>query len=329
MSAPRVLLLSGCPLLARLIGPAVARASTAADALTLAHRTRPDVVVIDLATTGRSGFVALERIMREVPTAVIAGGPPSLADEAIRAGAVEYVALRNDDNRPLPDDDVRAALRAQVAVAGRVRVIRTLVTRPVPRLVERRAVVIIGASTGGPDAVRAFLAHLGRDCSAGFVIVQHHPPGLTALLAEQLDRGPLRVRPAADGDAIAAGVALLAPGGRHLRLDAGGRVELSADAPVNGYRPAVDVTMLSAVERYGADAWGVILTGMGDDGVRGVAAVRRAGGRTFAQHGASCVVNGMPLRAIESGAVDHVAPPEGLARLVATELRMTTEGRAC
>jgi two-component system chemotaxis response regulator CheB len=178
--------------------------------------------------------------------------------------------------------------------------------------------VVIGASTGGPPALQELLGHLPADFPGGIVVVQHLPAAFTGVLAAQLDRqGPLRVREACDGDLVQTSRVLVAPGDFHLLLRPDGRVELNRGPEIAGHRPSIDVTMQSAAQVYGPLARGVVLTGMGEDGTRGLATIRGRGGKTFAQDSATCVVNGMPHSAIETGVVDHVAPPAQIARLLA------------
>jgi len=181
-------------------------------------------------------------------------------------------------------------------------------------------VVVIGASTGGPVALRELLSNLPADFTAAIIVVQHMPATFTGVLAAQLNRQvPLTVKEAETGDRLQPGLVLIAPGGYHLLLRPDSRVELNQGPEIGGHRPSVDVTMQSVAQFYGARAKGVVLTGMGNDGSLGLVSIRSKGGKTFAQDAASCVVNGMPQRAIEKGVVDHVAPPAQIAQL----LRMT------
>ncbi len=175
-------------------------------------------------------------------------------------------------------------------------------------------VLAIGASTGGPAAIRELLCGLPSDFPAGIVIVQHLPAAFTRPLAEQLSRStPFPAREAADGDPVEPGVALVAPGDRHLEFAADGRVELGTGSKVSGHRPSVDVAFRSAAKVYGKRSVGVLLTGMGEDGARGLADLRAAGATTFAQDAATCAVYGMPLRAVQLGAAGAVDSPAGIA----------------
>jgi two-component system chemotaxis response regulator CheB len=176
-------------------------------------------------------------------------------------------------------------------------------------------VIAVGASTGGTEAIREFLVGMPAD-SPGIVIVQHMPEHFTRMFAERLDGlCAISVKEAEHNDTVLRGHAYVAPGGRHLYVAReGGRtvVKLSGEEPVNLHRPSVDYLFHSAARTLGPDVVGVIMTGMGRDGARGMLAMRHAGAYTLAQDESSCVIFGMPKEAIEIGAVDEVAP---LARL--------------
>jgi two-component system chemotaxis response regulator CheB len=178
-------------------------------------------------------------------------------------------------------------------------------------------VVVIGSSTGGPSALDAVMRALPPKPNYGIILVQHMSAALTAALATRLDGlGAFRVKQAADGDRMRVGVALLAPGDRHLSI-AAGAVRLNDEPPVHGVRPAVDVTMKAVASAFGARAVGVVLTGMGRDGALGLAALKTSGGRTIAQDQSTSVVFGMPKAAIELGVVDEIVPLSGMAAAVA------------
>jgi two-component system chemotaxis response regulator CheB len=181
-----------------------------------------------------------------------------------------------------------------------------------PRLLgTTQRLVALGASTGGTEAIREVLVALPADAPP-VLIVQHMPEKFTHAFANRLDGlCAVRVKEAADGDRALAGHVLIAPGSHHMRLARDGAtwiVRVGADAPVNRHRPSVDVLFQSCADLAGPSAVGVLLTGMGDDGARGLLAMRRAGAATLAQDEASCVVFGMPRAAIELGAAAHVVP---------------------
>jgi len=184
------------------------------------------------------------------------------------------------------------------------------------------AIIALGASAGGTEALLLFLSALPIDCP-GVVIVQHMPEQFTRAFAERLDGlTAISVREAGDGDRVVAGRALLAPGNRHMRLAPEGdtyKVVLSSDPPVRRHRPSVDVLFSSCAKTAGARGIGIIMTGMGNDGARGLLAMRRAGARTLAQDEATSAVYGMPKAAIALDAAEQVLP---LERLAATALRL-------
>jgi two-component system chemotaxis response regulator CheB len=179
------------------------------------------------------------------------------------------------------------------------------------------AVVAIGTSTGGTQALEAVLTALPEACP-GIVIVQHMPERFTALFAQRLDSlCRLEVREAKNGDRLVPGLALVAPGGHHMTLLRSGahyQVEVTDGPPVNRHKPSVDVLFRSVARAAGGNALGVIMTGMGDDGAQGLKAMHDAGARTVAEDEASCVVFGMPKEAIKLGGVDHVVPLQQIPR---------------
>ena len=174
--------------------------------------------------------------------------------------------------------------------------------------------MIIGASTGGPQALRHVFSMLPDDIGVPIAVVQHMPPGFTASLAERLDQlTPLRVREATAGARLERGTALVAPGGMHMTVDHDGLVALNEAAPECGVRPAVNITMESMVRAFGADVVGVVLTGMGNDGTRGAGLIDAAGGATIVEAEESCVVWGMPRSVEEAGYANRVVPLDGVA----------------
>jgi two-component system chemotaxis response regulator CheB len=180
-----------------------------------------------------------------------------------------------------------------------------------------RRVVVIGVSTGGPAALAQLLPEFSRRTHLAFVIVQHMPATFTKALADRLDAlSSIRVVEARDGVQVREGEALLAPGGSHLEFASNGSVKLTHTPPVNGCRPSADVSMRSAAAVFGRNVTGVVMTGMGRDGAQGMAAIKRAGGRTLAQNKETCVIFGMPRACIEQGTVDEVLPLDALAESI-------------
>lgn len=179
--------------------------------------------------------------------------------------------------------------------------------------------VLIGSSTGGTQALELILTSLPAD-APGIAITQHMPEKFTAMYAQRVDGiCAMNVREAKDGDRLERGVALIAPGGLHMQLTkSNGQyyVKVVDGPPVNRHKPSVDVLFKSAAECAGRDALGLILTGMGDDGARGMKQMHDAGARTIAQNEETCVVFGMPKEAIKLQAVDDILPLEGMARAI-------------
>ena len=183
-----------------------------------------------------------------------------------------------------------------------------------------RRVVLIAASTGGPRALGELVPALPAPLGAGTVIVQHLPSGFTAPLARRLDeKAQLRVREAGDGDLLDPHVALLAPGGSHLRLSAAGMATLSDAPEVGGLRPRADLTIADAARAFGEWIVLVVLTGMGTDGLEGAEQVRRRGGRVLVEAESSCTVYGMPRAVEEADLADVVLPLAELSEAIAAE----------
>jgi len=186
------------------------------------------------------------------------------------------------------------------------------------RITGRKEIVAIGISTGGPNALNKMMPDIPKDIPVPIVIVQHMPPKFTRTLGESLNnKCQIRVREASDGDRLEAGLALIAPGGIHMGLQAGQNgivtVKLIDGPPVNNCKPAVDVLFYDVAKIYGSSALGVIMTGMGSDGTKGLREMKKLGAHVIAQDEKSCVVFGMPRIPIEEGLADVVAPLENIA----------------
>ena len=304
-------------------------------ALALVKERRPDVVTMDLEMPEVDGLEAVSRIVRECPTPVVvisgvSGKAATMTLQALERGAVDFV-LKYTPGANTDPKVLRLEILAKVRAAANIRVVRSLASpgeyrasqaaAPVTRVSSETLpaaderpffgdVVVFGASTGGPLALRELLADLPADYPGAIIVVQHIPGAFTGVLAAQLNLyTPLRVKEAAEGDVLARGTVFVAPGGLHLLLGSGRSVVLQRGPDVGGHCPSIDVTMQSAAHLYGAKVKGVLLTGMGEDGGMGLAAIRAAGGVTYAQEFDSCVVAAMPQRAVEAGVVDHVARP--------------------
>ncbi|MCZ8098861.1 MAG: chemotaxis response regulator protein-glutamate methylesterase [Burkholderiales bacterium] len=304
-------------------------------AMPMIRRLRPDVLLLDVEMPGMDGLTFLRRQMAEDPiptvicsTLTVAGGPVAL--EALSAGAVSVVTKPRLDLKANIESSRRELVSAiRAAAASRPRRAATGAAVPLPadrgprgpaagpgRALAVGKPVVIGSSTGGVQAVESILSRLPAD-APGIAIVQHMPAGFTRMWAERVDGiVPMSVREATDGARLERGVALVAPGGRHLELrKVGGdyHAVVKPGPPVNRHAPSVDVLFRSAAAHAGSDALGILLTGMGDDGARGMKALHDAGARTVAQDEATCIVFGMPKEAIALGAVDEVLPIDRMA----------------
>ncbi len=348
MPKTRVFVIDDSPLVRQVLGYLIERdhglevIGSAADGTAAWERIKeldPDVLTLDADMPQMDGLSFLEKVMKTHPVrtlmvSVEASRGSEATLRALERGAVDYLARPPLDAKSGFQDFARQlGAKIRSAAAARLRMPVRLPAPPPPappaapivEAVQGSAdrVVVIGASTGGAEALRAVLKSLPAG-SPGIAVVQHMPEPFARSFAERLDRVcNVRVREAKNGDAIVPGQVLLAPANRHMRIRRSGQrfvVELSDGAPVNGFRPAVDVLFLSAARQAGANGTGVLMTGMGDDGARGLLALREAGGRTIVQDESSCVVFGMPREAIERGAAEIVVP---LAKIADAVMRST------
>lgn len=295
----------------------VGEAGQGTEAIAQVLRLRPDVVLMDLEMPGMDGLTAMEHILSERPTPVVVVTSRTHRDEvatafaAVKRGAV---AVFPKPEVPSEWEDLATSLAATLNGLVPRRPDVVLPAPPDPRPPVRRAFsyLAVGASTGGPAAVHLLLRALGRGTGVGVAVVQHIAPGFEHGLADWLARElVMDVAVARDGEQLQPDTVRLAPSDAHLKLQDGGFLSLDRDAPArNGHRPSADELLLSAAESVPLRAAGALLTGMGRDGVEGLATLRRAGGLTLAQDAQSCVVYGMPRAAIEAGAAELVLPPD-------------------
>ena len=301
-------------------------------ARTMIKDLNPDVLTLDVEMPGMDGISFLERIMRLRPMPVVmcstlTARGAAVTIEALRLGAVDCIAKPSGSAL----DIVREAdhLRATVKCAARskVRAARPSAPRPALRPTGgyRDALIAIGASTGGVEALFDLLGQLPTDCPP-LMVVQHMPGAYTAGFAARLDADvAVRVTEARDAEPIEAGTVYIAPGGaRHMEVRPGNppRIHLFAADPVAGHRPAIDL-LFHSLAGFGRRGVGAILTGMGQDGAAGLLAMRQAGARTFGQNADSCVVYGMPRAAFELGAVEREMQLSAIPGAILAACRLT------
>jgi two-component system, chemotaxis family, protein-glutamate methylesterase/glutaminase len=287
---------------------------------------RPDVVTLDVKMPRLDGLEALRRIMAECPTAVLllsslTGEGADVTLRGLDLGALDFVdksSVEGHMNLLALADELIEKVRGLAKAQRRAPVTPPAAQLPLPEFARQRAdLVVIGTSTGGPAALQTVIPGLPADLSVPVLVVQHMPIGFTKSLAERLDqRSDLMVREARDGEPLVAGRVLIAPAGRHLkvhRVHGEPRVLLDYEPLDALHRPSVDVLMQSAARAFGGAVLGVVLTGMGADGVEGLRAIRAAGGRTLAESEDTCVIYGMPKAAIEAGVVHRVAALDRIA----------------
>ena len=310
-------------------------------------KTNPDVLTLDVEMPKMDGLNFLEKLMRLRPMPVIMVSSltergSEITMRALELGAVDFVtkpklSIQSGmlEYTNLITDKIRIASRASIKSHSVVANNSARLTNiPLPQilnpLTSSEKLIIIGASTGGTEAIKNFLMQMPSDCP-GILITQHMPEGFTRSFAQRLDGlCKISVKESEGGERILPGHAYIAPGHSHLlltRSDANYVTQLDQGPAVNRHRPSVDVLFQSAANCAGKNAVGVILTGMGKDGAAGMLEMRKAGAHNFAQDEASCVVFGMPREAIAIGAVHEVAPLDELPRKV-LELLNTHGNRA-
>ncbi|VFR21074.1 Chemotaxis response regulator protein-glutamate methylesterase CheB [plant metagenome] len=296
----------------------------------------PDVLTLDVEMPRMDGLDFLERLMRLRPMPVLMVSSltergSEITLRALELGAVDFITkprlgIRDGlmEYSELIADKIRATSRARLrpqAAASASTPAPARLTRP---LASTEKIVVIGASTGGTEAIKDVLQPLPPD-SPAILITQHMPAGFTRSFAQRLDSlCAVTVSEAVHGERVLPGHVYLAPGGEmHLKLARSGAnyvIELEAGPPVNRHRPSVDVLFESAAATAGKNAIGVILTGMGKDGANGLLSLKRAGAQTLAQDEASCVVFGMPREAIALGAADEVVPLGNMSERILARL---------
>jgi two-component system chemotaxis response regulator CheB len=302
------------------------------------RKTRPDVLLLDIEMPGMDGLTFLRQIMDEnpIPTVIcstLTANGSKMALDALAAGAVAVVAKPRLGLKQFLEESRRELVQTLKAAARTkpqhtANTTRTATASPVKRspiaglhALSVNKPVVIGSSTGGTQAIESVLTRMPAD-SPGIAIVQHMPEKFTAMYAERLDGlCAMNIREAKDGDRLERGVVLIAPGNLHMQMrKSGGQyyVNVADGPPVNRHKPSVDVLFRSVAECAGRDVLAIMLTGMGDDGARGMKQLHDQGARTIAQNEATCVVFGMPMEAIKLGAVDDVLPIGEIAGAIRT-----------
>lgn len=286
---------------------------------------KPDVITLDVEMPRMDGITFLRKLMQHhpLPVVVVSSLTPkggNLALEALDCGAIEVLCK---PGASYTVGDMSVELIDKVKAASRATVQKTIATRQRSGAVKRLAltrttnkVIAIGASTGGTQALQALLEVLPAG-APGIVVVQHMPEHFTRSFAERLSQlSAVEVREAEDGDSVVNGRVLIAPGNRHLLMRRSGAryyVQVKEGPLVSRHRPSVDVLFRSVAKYAGANAVGVVLTGMGNDGAKGMLEMHEAGACNIAQDKASCVVYGMPKEAVAAGAVDQILPLKDIA----------------
>lgn len=313
----------------------------------LIKKTNPDVLTLDVEMPKMDGLEFLEKLMRLRPMPVLMVSSltergSEITMRALELGAVdfvtkpkisiqhgmmEYAELITDKIRIVARARVRTRIQSQVDANHQAGGVLPSLRSP---LLSSEKLIIVGASTGGTEAIKNFLVNMPADCP-GILIAQHMPEGFTKSFAKRLDSlCQISVCEAEGNERILPGHAYIAPGHSHLLLGRSGAnymTKLSQEEPVNRHRPSVDVLFRSAAQFAGKNAVGVIMTGMGKDGAAGMLAMKQAGAYNFAQDEASCVVFGMPREAIAAGGTDEVGPITELSAMVLNYLS-THGGRA-
>lgn len=285
---------------------------------------KPDVVTLDIEMPRMDGLTFLKKLMKHYPLPVIIvssltqkGG--KLAMEALAGGALEVIskpsaAYSVGDMSVQLADKIRAVARINVSVSptnGNIAPSTASTPRNQALTATTNKIIAIGASTGGTEAIKTVLCAMPPN-SPGIVIVQHMPAQFTSAFAERLDSlSQIKVKEARDGDSVANGQALLAPGNYHMLLKRSGAryfVQVKTGPLIHHQRPAADVLFRSVANIAGTNAIGIIMTGMGADGAAGLLQMKEAGARTIAQDEQSCVVFGMPKEAIKRGAAEKIVP---------------------
>ena len=292
------------------------------EALSKIANLHPDVVTLDIEMPRMNGLTTVRKIMETNPLPVVmisalAQREAQLTLKALEFGAVDYVP-KPSGPISLNMNTVKNELISKVktAASANIRQVKPLTAEAVspPKAQSSGRIISIAASTGGPAAVAYVLRNIPEN-TPPILVVQHMQKGMTKLFAEGLNQEcKIKVKEAEEGDVVQEGLALIAPGGFHMVVTKSGKINLATDPPVNYVRPSADVLMKSVAKTYSAKNIGVILTGMGVDGAKGIETIKKKGGVTIAQDKKTCAVFGMPYAAIKTGCVDFVTPLESIPK---------------
>ncbi len=294
----------------------VASANDPFEARDMIVKYKPDVMTLDIEMPRMNGIEFLRKLMPQYPMPVVMIS--SLSDkvfEALNAGAVDFVAKPAMTDRKKLEELMKNELPVKIKIASTAKISNIkrntvpVLTETVLTNVNKDLVLAIGASTGGTEAIATVLKEFGTDIP-GTVIVQHMPAGFTEMYANRLnDQCRVTVKEAKDGEKVLPGQVLIAPGGdcqmRLVKVNGVYQVEVKPGPKVSGHCPSVDVLFESVAQAAGSRAIGVILTGMGGDGAKGLLEMRKAGAKTIGQDESTCVVYGMPKVAFDIGAVEY------------------------
>ena len=329
----------------------VGAAQDGIEALEIVKREKPDVISLDIEMPRMNGLTFLEKLMPEQPTPVVMfsaytkkGSKHTI--KALELGAVDFVskplgriALTLANVRSELIEKVRTAasisrwkLKRNVEVQSsssgdaQPRSSQPDMSNPADVGRELKKIIVIGCSTGGPNALVKVLSNIPADLQAGFIVVQHMPAGFTRELAERLDRlSKLTVKEAQEGDRVRTGLVLIAPGDYHLQVGRRGVIHLFKGPMVCGVRPSANITMESVARVFKNRSMAVVLTGMGEDGVQGAGYIKDIGGSTIAEHESTCIVYGMPAALIQTGKADMVLPLDDIPAAIVTSVEKGDE----
>lgn len=343
---PRVVVIDDSPFVRRLIVDwlnqsgefeVVGSANNGREGLAMVKEQRPDLVTLDIEMPIMDGLTCLRHIMTECPTRVImvsslteAGATPTL--EALELGAFDYFAKPNGSSSIKfigCQEELIAKLQAAVSSATMRRLTpaaapaKTVAQAPAPKIAMPKTdrVVLLASSTGGPKALAAFWRDLPKGFSAPILMVQHMPESFMASFAARLNSiGTVPCQVAKAGDRPVPGVALMAPGGKHMMIDSHGAIVLDDGPNLHGVKPAADHLFLTAAAKWGDRCLGAIFTGMGRDGAEGAKVIRSKGGYMIGESEETCVVYGMPRAAKEAGGIDRELPLSAMAPALVTAI---------